>query len=245
MDCLDYKEIISAHVDGTLSAEEKPEVQSHLDQCPKCEQFFRWETEVKKLLRQKLSPIAVQPRFKEALLERLERERERTSVRWSYKGYGIGVAVALLLLAIVPILISRHQVQEEFFSQAVAQYQIMTRKILEGPMSFPSRTARSFDLSPWGYHLITSEAAEFSGLAGITSTYRNKASDYVLAQEFAGGNLSVPPGAKSLQVAGKTFVIHNQNGVHLIAWKERNLLCILASRVPMEQLLDMAQRVMA
>jgi len=166
-------------------------------------------------------------------------------VRWSYKGYGIGLAVALLLLAIVPILVSRNQVREEIFSHAVAQYQIMTRKILAGPMSSPSRTARSFDLSPWGYHLLTSAAAEFSGSAGITSTYRNKGRDYVLAQEFEGGNLSVPPGAKSVQVAGKTFIIHSENGVNLVAWKERNLLCILASRVPMDQLLDMAQRVMA
>src|SRR5215831_17901949 len=89
MDCLHYKEIISAHVDGTLAAEEELEVQSHLDQCPKCKQFFRWETDVKKLLRQKFSPIVVQPSFKAALLEQLEGKRKRTSVRWSYKKEGI------------------------------------------------------------------------------------------------------------------------------------------------------------
>jgi len=89
MDCLHYKEIIAAHVDGTLAAEEELEVQSHLDQCPKCKQFFRWETDVKKLLSQKFSPIVVQPSFKEALLEQLEGKRKRTSVRWSYKKEGI------------------------------------------------------------------------------------------------------------------------------------------------------------
>ncbi len=245
MDCLDYKEIISAHIDRTLSAEEEPEVQSHVDQCPKCKQFFRWETEVKKLVRQTLSPIAVRRSFREALLEQLEGNSKRVSLRWSYKGYGIGVAVALLLLAIVPILVSRNQVREEIFTRAVAQYQMTARKIREGSLSPPSRNARAFDLSPWGYHLLTSEASALSGSAGITSTYRNKGSDYVLAQEFEGGNLSAPPGAKSLQVAGKTLIIHSENGVNLIAWKERNLLCILASRIPMEQLLDMAQRVMA
>lgn len=245
MNCLDYKEIISAHVDRTLSAEEELEVQSHLDQCPKCKQFFRWETDVKKLLRQKLSPIVVQPRFKEALLERLEGKSRRISARWSYQSYGFGAALALALLAMVPLLVFRNQVREEVFGQAAGQYQMMTRRILEGPMSSPSRAARSFDLSPWGYHLLTSEASEFNGLTGITSTYRKEGSDYVLAQEFEGGNLSVPPGAKSIQVAGKTFIIHSENGVNLIAWKERNLLCILASHVPMEQLLDMARRVMA
>jgi|SRR5215467_7754422 len=245
MNCLDYKEIIAAHVDGTLASEEEQQVQVHLDQCSRCKQFFRWEAEVKKLLREKLSPVTVQPSFKEALLDRLEGKRERTYTRWFYQRYTIGAAVALLLLALIPLFVPRNQVRDEVFSQAVAQYQTITRKIFESPLSSPSRAARSFDLSPWGYRLITSEASEFNGLAGITSTYRNQGSDYVLAQEFEGGNLSVPAGAKSLQAAGKTFVMHRENGVNLIAWKERNLLCILASRVPMERLLDMAQRVMA
>jgi Putative zinc-finger len=245
MNCLDYKEIIAAHVDGTLASEEEQQVQMHLDQCSRCKQFFRWETEVKKLLREKLSPVTAQPSFKEALLEQLKGKRERPSTRWFYQRYAIGAAVALLLLALTPLLVPRNQVHDEILSQAVAQYQTITLRIFEGPMSSPSRAARSFDLSPWGYRLLTSEASEFNGLTGITSTYQNAGSDYVLAQEFEGGNLSVPAGAKSVQAAGKTFVVHSENGVNLIAWKERNLLCILASRVPMENLLDIAQRVMA
>jgi len=41
MDCQDYKEMISAHVDGALSSEERLAVRSHLDGCPKCTQIFR------------------------------------------------------------------------------------------------------------------------------------------------------------------------------------------------------------
>jgi hypothetical protein len=246
MNCLDYKEIIAAHVDGTLAAEEEEQVQMHLDQCSRCKQFFRWETAVKKLLREKLSPVTVQPSFKEALLERLEGKRERPPRRYFYQRYSIA-ALVLLFFALTPRLFPRNQIGNEAFSQAVLQYQTIMRKVFENRISIssPSRAARSFDLSPWGYRLITSEASEFNGVPGITSTYQNQKSDYVLAQEFEGGNLSVPTGAKSIQAADKNFVMHSQNGVNVIAWKERNLLCILASRVPMEQLLDMAQRVMA
>jgi len=245
MNCLDYKEIIAAHVDRMLATEEEQQVQMHLEQCPRCKQFFRWETEIKKLLREKLPPATIQPSFKEALLERLEGKRKRTSTRWFEQRYAIGAAVALLFLARTSLFVHRNQVGDDIFSQAVAQYQTVTQRIFEGPMSSPSRAARSLDLNPWGYHLITSEASELNGLTGITSTYRNQARNYVLAQEFEGGNLSAPPGAKCVQAAGKSFVMHSEHGVNLIAWKERNVLCILASGVPMEQLLDMAQRVMA
>src|ERR671922_394597 len=245
MNCQEYREIVSAHVDGALFAEEKREVRCHVDHCSKCRQIFLHETDFKKLLRQNLAPISVRPSFKEALLERLEGKRKRASMPWAYQRYGIGAAIALLLLAIVPLLLFRNQAGEEIFSQAAAQYQMLTGKVVESPIPSSPHAARSFDLSPWGYHLLTSNASELNGLVGITSTYRNERRDYVLAQEFQGGNLSVPAGAKSVQVAGKSFVMHTENGVNLIAWKERNLLCILASRVPMEQLFDMAQRVMA
>jgi anti-sigma factor RsiW len=244
MNCLDYKEIIAAHVDGMLAAEEEQQVQVHLEQCSRCKQFFRWETEVKKLLREKISPVTVQPSFKEELLERLEGRRKRTTTRYFYQRYAIA-ALVLLFFALTPRLFPRNQIGNEAFSQAVVQYQTTMRKVFEDRISSPSSAARSFDLSPWGYRLIISETSEFNGLSGITSTYQNQKSDYVLAQEFEGGNLSVPAGAKSVQAAGKSFVMHSQNGVNVIAWKERNLLCLLASPIPMEHLLDMAQRVMA
>lgn len=246
MNCQEYRELTAAHVDGALSAGETVEVQSHLDRCPKCQRLFLWETDFKKLLRQNLAPISVRPSFKEALLERLEGKRKRAFMPWVYQRYGIGAVMALLLLAIAPLLFFRNEAGEKLFSQAAAQYQMATRNIAENPSLSPTRAARSsFDLSPWGYRLLTSEAAELNGLIGITSTYRNEQNDYVLAQEFRGGQLSAPPGAKIVRVAGKTFVLHSDNGVNLIAWKEQTLLCILASRAPMDQLLDIAQRVMA
>ena len=245
MNCQEYRELTAAHVDGALSAEEEVEVRAHLDQCPKCKRLFLWETDFKKLLRQNLAPISVRPSFKEALLERLEGKRKHAFMPWAYQRYGIGAVMALLLLAIAPLLFFRNEAGEKIFSQAAAQYQMVTRKIAERPFASPTRAARSFDLSPWGYRLLTSETSELNGLTGITSTYRNEQNDYVLAQEFQGGQLSAPPGAKIVRVAGKTFVLHSDNGVNLIAWKEQTLLCILASRAPMDQLLDIAQRVMA
>src|SRR5918994_7015030 len=82
MDCLDYKEIISAHVDRTLSAEEEPEVQSHLDQCPKCKQILAWETKAMKILRQRLSPLAPRQELRQKVLDQLGADRSNRSPSW-------------------------------------------------------------------------------------------------------------------------------------------------------------------
>jgi len=246
MNCSEYGELIAAHIDGALSFEESREVQSHVEQCATCRRMFVWETKAQKAIKPHLAILAPPWGTKERILENLEQKgRSREMLGWFFFSPRLAGSLALLLIVLLAAILWRNNSQENSFSQAVAQYQMTTRRIFEGPMSSQSRAARSFDLTPWGYDLLTSEASKLNGLTGITSTYRNKENDYVLAQEFEGGNLSVPTGAKSLQVAGKTFIIHSENGVNLIAWKERNLLCILASRVPMEQLLHMAQRVMA
>lgn len=247
MNCREYGELIAAHVDGALSFDENREAESHLEQCATCRRMFVWESKAQKVIKPHLTIIAPPSGTKERILDHLEQKGgSRETLGWFFFGPRLAGSVALLLVVVLAAIVWRSNRQENSLSQALAQYQMTTRRIFEGPMSSPSSSAaRSFDLTPWGYDLLSSEASKLNGLTGITSTYRNKESEYVLAQEFEGANLSVPPGAKSLQVAGKTFILHSENGVNLIAWKERNLLCILASRVPMEQLLHIAQRVMA
>lgn len=245
MNCRDYGELIAGHVDGVLSVQESREAESHIEQCATCHRIFAWETKAQKFMKPHLATVAPPSGAKERILDILnQKDRSREMLSWLFFSPRLAGSFAFLMVVVLVTILWRNNSHEDLLSQAVAQHQIMTQKIIESPMSSPSRTARSFDLKPWGYHLLTSKASEFHGFAGITSTYRNKKRDYVLAQEFEGGKLSSPAGAKSLQVAGKTFVIHSKNGVNLIAWKERNLLCILASRVSMEELLDMAERVM-
>jgi hypothetical protein len=245
MNCRGYGELIAAHVDGVLYFEEGREAQSHVDECATCRRIFVWERKAQNVIKPHLVAIAPPSGVKERILDNLNRKgRSREMVSWFFHSPRLAGSFALVMVVVLTTILWRNNSKEDLLSQAAAQYQMMTRGNSKFPSSSPSRAARSFDLSPWGYHLLTSEVSATSGLTGITSTYRNERSDYLLAQEFEGGNLSVPAGAKSLQVAGKTFIIHSENGVNLIAWKERNLFCILASRVPLEQLLDIAQRVM-
>jgi len=243
MDCQEYKEIISAHVDGALSSRERPVVQVHLSQCPKCTQKFLWETEVKKSLKRKLSPIPLRPGLRERLLEQLGETNKEGFFGWSYMTHGLAAAFALLLIVAVPYLLRQGKVQEEIFTNAIAQYQMVTQGISDTPPASTTPAARVLDLSPWGYHILARQTKQVRGQEGRVFVYQGQGKEYLLAQEFEGASILPHRHAESIQVSNRDFVSYSQDGVNLIAWKEKDLLCILTSTLPKKKLLGLAQKI--
>lgn len=73
--------------------------------------------------------------------------------------------------------------------------------------------------------------------------YQGQGKEYLVAQEFDGVDFLSPSGAKTIRASSRDFVSYTQEGVNLIAWKEKDLLCILASTLPKEKLLGLAQQI--
>ncbi len=245
MGCQEYKEIISAHVDGTLSFEETLEVQSHLAGCPQCKQKFLWETKMKGFLKQRLSPLQVRPALTEGLLGQLEEKSKEGFLSWSYKGPGLVYAFAILLLMAVPYLVWHSAIQEDLFTNAVAQYQKLAKETSESSPENAARnsSARVLDLSPWGYRLLARQSTQFKGQEGRIFVYQGEGKEFLLAQEFEGLNISSPPAARSIRASKADFVSYRRQGVNLIAWKEKDLVCILTSTLPEDKLLGLARQI--
>ncbi len=247
MDCQEYREIIAAHVDGTLLSEERKAVESHLNQCVRCAQMFLWENEVRKFLKRMLSPIKVRAGLKESILDQLG-ETSKEGLLSRYYSRGLVAAFALLLLLAVPYLFWRgkvQKVQEEIFTDAIAQYQMVTQGIGDTPQATSPSTpaARLLDLSPWGYRLLAKQSQQLKGQDGRVFIYQGQEKEYLLAQEFYGVDYSLPPGASTIRVSGRDFVNYSKGNVNLIGWKEKDILCILASNLPKEKLLSLAQEI--
>lgn len=243
MDCQEYKEIIAAHVDGTLSAEERLAVQSHLNRCPDCMKKFLWETQVKEALKHQLSPIPARPALRQKILDQLGATRREGLFGWSY-AHGLAAAFALLLIVMVPYLVWRGKVHEEIFTDAVTQYQKVTQGIVDAQGNRSSTpVARLLDLSPWGYRLLAKQTKAIGGREGRVFVYQGQAKDLLLAQEFDGIDFSPPPDASVVRASSWEFVSYSDKNVNLIAWKEKDLLCILASTLPKEKLLGLAQQI--
>jgi len=244
-DCQEYKEIIAAHVDGALASREEIEAQSHLDECPKCRQMFLWETQVKKSLKPKLSAIPIRPGLKERLLDRLEEPKREGFFGWSYMAHGLAAAVALILIVGVPYTIWQGRVQEELFPNTIAQYKKVAQGISEIPPVGKSLTsaARLLDLSPWGYRVLARQIHNVRGQERRVFVYQGPDKDYLLAQEFEGGEYSTPVDARTIRGSNHDFISYSQEGVNVIAWEERDTLCVLASSLPEKKLLGLAQNI--
>lgn len=247
VDCQEYKEIIAAHVDEALSPAERLAVQSHLNQCPKCTQKFLWETDAKKFLKRALLSIPARPGLRERVLDQLGETGKEGFLSWFTMPPRLAAAFALLLIAALPYLLWQGKIQEDIFTDAIAQYQKVTQGTADIPQgaSLSTPTARLLDLSPWSYRVLTRQTVQAKGQEGRVFVYQGPAKEFLLAQEFEGVNISPPSGARTIQVANRDFVSYSQEGVNLVAWKEKDkdLLCILASTLPKEKLLSLAQQI--
>jgi len=180
-------------------------------------------------------------------LDQLGENGKEGLLSWFYMPQAVAAAFVLLLMVAVPYLVWRGKASEEIFAQAIAQYQKVTQGIPDSPQPAPSLTpaARLLDLSPWGYHVLARQTQRFKGREGRVFVYQGQGKEYLLAQETEGADFSPPAGARIIRASKRDFVSYSQEDVNLIAWKEKekDLLCILASTLPKEELLGLAQQI--
>jgi hypothetical protein len=200
---------------------------------------------VKGILKSKLTSISATPALKDSLVDQLGATRKAGFSGWSTMSYGLPAAIALLLLVMVPYWVWHNGAPDEIFTDAVAQYQRVTRRAASTvPVdSSQAPAARLLDLSPWGYHLLAKQTKEFEGKESRVFVYRGQGKEYLLAQEFEGVDLSSPYNTKTVRQSGRDFVSFNREGVNLVAWREKGVLCILTSTVHEEELLTLAQQI--
>ncbi len=246
MNCREYRELIAAHVDGALSFEESREAQAHVEQCATCRRMFVWETKAQKVIKPHLAIIAPPSRAKERILNNLEQKsRSREMLGWFFFSPRLASSFALVLVVVLATILWRNTSQEDFLSVAVDQYRTV---LAQGPgasrqdgLSTPA--ARRLDLSPWGYRLSANRVNQVKGRERRLSLFEGKANDYVLAQEFDGADLSPSPDAMISRGEDREFVSYSRDGVNLVAWKDKDLLCVLTSKLPNEKLLALAKQI--
>jgi len=244
MNCQDYREIISAHIDGTLSAEEEFEVRSHLDQCPRCKQFADWEIKATKALKQSLSLVS--PRYE--LRQRIVRQLGETD-RSGFHGWlqipRVWVpALSCLLISAVVYFAWPSRTQEDIFTDTLIHYRQATQglvKLAQEPGS--TRTAGLLDLTPWGYQLLGEESQQVRKQARRVFVHRGREEDLLVAQELEGANLAHPRGSELFRKSGKDFVSVSQDGVQLVAWQDNNVVCVLASNLPRDRVVALAEQI--
>lgn len=246
MHCEEYKEITAAHVDGVLSVDERRAAELHIDTCASCMAMFAWESATSRKLKSTLQMVSAPLGAKQRLLDRLGGKEAQGRESWMlpFMNLRLAASFALLLVVVLATFVMRNGADEDFLSDAVAQYQTAIAKDpgASGRAGLSTPAARRLDLSPWGFRLYATKTYRVKGQERRVFVYQGGAEQYVLAQEFDGAKSLASLSAKTVRVKDRDFLSHSQAGVNLIAWKDKNMVCVLASNLPNDKLLSLANQ---
>lgn len=252
MHCAEYRDLVAAHVDGVLTAEEVPLAAAHVATCAACAHLLETEQKFRQAFRSRTlirpTPAGARARLM-ALIEAAEEASGwAVPVRqwWSRPLYRAALAGAVTLLAVtVATMLLRSGPQErvpEVFATVVARYRAVEAQTVElgfttdqpdelreyyrrsGAFTFTNTVV---DLEPLGYVLVGGSVAELAAKKSTMTVYRGR-QGLILCHRIHAVDMELPPGGEVVggdrfyTVAGLTICIH----------REGDVLCFLASAMP-------------
>jgi signal transduction histidine kinase len=194
-----------------------------------------------------LSPTPARPGLNERLLDLWEETRREGTLGWSYMTQGVVTVIALLVIVIVPYYYFYWPgtAPGDLFTDAIIRYQKVTQGTASTtrPDLLLTHPPPMLDMRPWGYRIVATQNLKFDGQRGRVFVYQGQDKKYMLAHGFTGVELSPPPGGRIIRASNREFVSYSRQGVNVIAWKDKDLICVLTSTLPQESLLGLAQQV--
>lgn len=111
MDCYEIEERILEGFEGTLSSEEKEQLESHLSACPRCAQFAALQRELDVRLQEGIASPLLSPSFSVALHAKMAQMRPEPWPDWlpdvaHFAGSAVAIVSCALFLPLpVPVVL--------------------------------------------------------------------------------------------------------------------------------------------
>jgi len=264
MKCEEAQELITALVDEELSHLERASIEAHLGNCPRCRWAYEQEQAVKREIHKVGISISVPAELKKKILtyhgippNELEFPR-----RWNKMALAVGpllrpaFGLAILLVVLLP-MIYLMQPHTQPISLAALEIQ---EKIMGGELSL--RTAKDQnELRDWHIRAVNGKFAPMDydlssmhirPVGGVVQDINGRK---VLVTVYSGNNMSVtcftflgteedaPKSATPFFDTAKKikFYTFSRDGLNAVLHREGDVICILVSKMPPEELLDLAR----
>jgi anti-sigma factor RsiW len=251
-----YNELLQDLIDGRLAPDMRSEVEAHLAVCTKCA-ADRHRLEVG---RSAAHALRVDRDLPDGSLEALQRliDREPVARRDAdrvlpapWRGYAAAAAAAVLLLAglwwgtrpdPLPDLAARDfdavssgTIALDLTSRDATTLETFLNAVRAGPR------LRVLDLDVMGFALEGGRRHTIPGQApGGLYVYRNAAGERLVCQMFEGRLADLPPTSDVRDNGPFRFQVYRQDGVTVVFWQEGAIVCVLASRLPTEEVVVLA-----
>ncbi|SRR6266576_2485046 len=264
MKCEDAQEFVTALVDEELSHLERASMEVHLEDCPRC----RWAYEQERALKREIHKVGVSISVPADLKRRIladhgiaRKERESSEV-WNKivllfrPFFRPAFGLALLLIVLLPVIYLM-QPHSQPISLAALEIQ---EKIVGGELSLRT-AANQNELRNWQIHAVDGKFApmgydllpkHFQPVGGVVRdvtgrkilvTVFDRTGMSVTCFTFLGTEEDAPKDASVIFDQGRNinFYTFSRNGYNAVLHRKDNVICILVSKMPTEELLDLAR----
>jgi anti-sigma factor RsiW len=225
--------------DGRLSAEERSQIQAHLEGCPECRSEFDALGALDAAIRPPEgpeSPLGLEVRLRRTLdAEDTRRDRVKRRRRWSLPA---AATVAVVILALVIIRVGLQPDWPRLAATAHAelergQLQLDVREkapqLLERELRARGATIRVLDLAMMGFELLGGSVREVEGHRVALVAYRNAAGQILLCEMFLGRDVRLPKPLEERRQGAIVFSVYAETGRTAVFWREGSVLCGLVS----------------
>lgn len=265
MTCAEAQELITALIDQELAQAERSSLEAHLSECSGCRLAFEEESALKEKIREAARRINAPGHLRNRILSdpRIFPDKNRSARGWHDYLRPMPtllrpiLAFALLLAIALPAFYMFFKARGEPI--ALAALETYDRFVSgELPVRRTENTdeivkeltrAVGGDFHPMGYDLtamnlrpVAGLVREIDGRKVLIAIYQGQGGT-LFCYTFLGSEKDAPPNAARFFEAAKkmNFYAFSRGGVNAVLHREGEIICILASAMPMEELLALAK----
>jgi anti-sigma factor RsiW len=260
MTCEEAQELITALVDGELLEREHDALESHLKDCLRCQLAAEQERLLKQTIRGRAERITAPIALRDRILSDQRILPKKSGVRWRdyvLPRLAIPAFVASVLLVIgLPTFFLLKPASEPVSAAALETYDLFAKgdvstQPTESPDAIVERLSRATGgrFHPMGYDLSTIQlrpvagfVREIQGRKTLVVIYQGLGGT-LLCYTFLGSEQDAPANsAKFVDPVKKlNFYAFSRGSANAVLHREGDVICILASEMPMDKLLELAQ----
>ena len=256
MHCAEYRDLVSAHVDGLLTPEEAALAAAHISDCGACDTLREQQQQFVQALRARAWTRETPATVRQRLLNAIETE-EATGHRsgmmrwWEQPRIRIALAgaVAVFMLVVGTFLVRTSRPSADMLATVASDVRAVEAGSLPlGMHTDDPQELRQFyqhtglfrffntvlDLEPLGYILVGGAVGQLGPETSSVTVYRG-AHGLIVCHRIAGEGISFPPGGQ--KVADGT--VYTVDGITIWMHRDGDAWCLMASTMPPADLMKL------
>ena len=261
MHCDEAQELITALVDGELSADERLVIETHLKTCGQCREVVATERRLKQQTQSAGRRITAPAELRRAIEGKIAgwrliatADRRESVARWfDMTGRRPAFALAILLLVTAALVYTQWPARNIGLAALETHASILDGKIVpvrsDNPAAMRDELARAvgkrfrpvtLDLSMMKLYPVSGLVQKIGGREVLVTFYQGDG-QAVTCFTFLGSEADAPDGAEKFYDADMrlNFYSFSRHGVNGLLHREGGVICVLASKMPAADLLAM------